>query len=404
MVQEGVLKMLDEVRCRIDKKAWEKRKGCPEKPTCPYYGSAKCKRTYYLFSTAVRYDARQIASPDDHPVCLGKRQKDLLKNSNKMKILHCGTGTSGQAVLREQQRKDGHIADVFVHTMTNKKQGFDINLSMSPYEFGVMHNAFSIARNIFNGNFRDLLRYDLYHIYHDAFLFPSRKDIWWLKKYLKKKVLLDWRGQGVRVWGFHTLPWFKGIKQTCATPDLLEYQVYEGQFEWVPICVDAKKLMRIKTETHDNMPTIIHAPSNRKTKGTPDVLKAISQLKKEGYKFNFILNENLPWEKTIENYAKSDICVGWMDPAFGIYAKIEIENMALGKTVVASVKPEYIEKYYKGCPIVPATPKDLVKQLRWIIGDSSFRKQNIKKGRDYVMRMHDVVPVSKRFYRIYEEC
>lgn len=398
--------MLDDVRCRIDKKEWEKYRGCPHKSSCPYYGSAKCKRTYYLFNTAVRYDARERANKEDKPVSLAKNQKKLLKSSNKdrMKILHCGTGTSGQTVLRDRQRKDGYTADVFVHTTTNKKQGFDINLSMSPYEFGIPHNALSVVKNIFNGNFRDLLRYDLYHIYHDAFLLPSRKDIWWLKKYLGKKVLLDWRGQGVRVWGFHTLPWFKNIKQTCATPDLLDYQLYEGQFEWVPICVDTSHLSSVKKEFHEKIPTLIHAPSNRATKGTPHVLRAIKQLKKDGYKFNFILNENLPWETTIQNYAKSDICVGWMDPMFGIYAKIEIENMALGNTVVASVKPEYIDKYYIGCPIVPATPKDIVKQLKWVIEDYDFRKQNIKRGKEYVKKMHDVVPVSKRFYKIYNEC
>src|SRR3989338_9504972 len=116
--------------------------------------------------------------------------------------------------------------------------------------------------------------------------------MWWLKKYLGKKILLDWRGQGVRVWGFHTRPWFRNIKQTCATPDLLDFQAYEGQFEWVPIGIEVNAIRKsVESEFHE-MPTLIHSPSNRNTKGTPQVLRAIKQLRKEKYKFDFILNEN----------------------------------------------------------------------------------------------------------------
>jgi len=81
-----------------------------------------------------------------------------------------------------------------------------------------------------------------------------------------------------------------------------------------------------------------------------------------------------------------------------------MENMALGNTVIASVKQEYIDNYYKGCPIIPATPKDLVKQMKWVIEDYDFRKQNRKKNKDYVKNMHDVKPVSKKFYKVYKEC
>src|SRR3989344_4993775 len=402
--------LLDDMRYPIDKKRWERYHGPPPDHPCSdpaLKDSEKCLRTVRLFKSAVNYGAREQADPSEKPTCLPSEEKRALRSKTEkdtLKVLHCGTGTSSQVPLRNQQRKDGHIADVFVHTGTNKKQGFDINLSMSPYEFSWKHNILSGMRNVVNGNFRDLLNYEVYHLYHDAFLLPNRRDIWWLKKYLGKKVLLDWRGQGVRVWGFHTLPWFKDIKQTCATPDLLDYQQYEGQFEWVPIGIEVNKIREsVKSEFHE-IPTIIHSPSNRNTKGTVHVLKAIKQLRKDKYKFDFILNEKQPHDVTLRNFGKSDICVGWMDPDFGIYAKIEMENMALGNTVCATIREDFLKDQFKGCPIVNVTPDSLVKNLRWLIEDYDFRKKNVKKNIDYVTRMHDIVPVSRKFYKVYKEC
>lgn len=402
--------VLDDMRYRINKKEWEKYKGPPPDHPCAdskLKDSVKAQRTIRLFKSAVNYGARSQSDPHEKPTYLPRKEKRLIHRKlqgGKLKILHCGTGTSSQVPLRNQQRRDGNVADVFVHTGTNKKQGFDINLSMSPYEFRMGHNIMSGIRNVFNGNLRDLLSYDVYHIFHDAFLLPSRKDIWWLKKHLGKKVLLDWRGQGVRVWDFHTKPWFKNIKQTCATPDLLDFQEYEGQFEWVPIGIEVNKIREsVKSEFHE-IPTLIHSPSNRSTKGTPDVLRAIKQLQKDKYKFNFILNEKQPYDVTLRNFGKSDICVGWMDEDFGIYAKIEMENMALGNTVCATLRKEFVDNYYKGCPIVRVTPKNLVENLKYLIEDYDFRKKNIKKNIDYVTKMHDVVPVSKKFYQVYKQC
>ena len=43
----GLLK--DNIRCYIDKREWEKTKGCPIAKTCSYYGDEKCHVNYYNY-------------------------------------------------------------------------------------------------------------------------------------------------------------------------------------------------------------------------------------------------------------------------------------------------------------------------------------------------------------------
>ncbi|PIN86295.1 hypothetical protein COV19_05800 [Candidatus Woesearchaeota archaeon CG10_big_fil_rev_8_21_14_0_10_44_13] len=397
---------VDDVRYFIDKRKWENHRGPPPGHPCAdpkLKNTAKCRRTIELFNSAVTYDIKKNVDRKESVRCLTGMQKADLKRKDKLKILHIGTGTLIQNVYRDLQQKDGNVSHVMVHTTTAKKGGYDMNLSMSPYEFGWGHNIKSILANTFNGNFRDLLRYDVYHIHHDAFLLPSKKDIAWLKYKFKKKVLLDWRGQGVRVWGFNCIPWLSKIRQICSSPDLLDFQEYEGQFEWLPFGIDIGYFNRIKTTSDEDNPLIMHATANWKIKGTDHVLKAVDELKKEGYKFRFLLNDKVPYETTVKNYAKSDIVVDWINPIYGIYGTVSIESMALGKACCASLNPKY-DRYLPGCPVVNCSPKDLKEKLIYLIENPSERKRIGKEGKEYVRKMHDIKKIKDKLYDIYDEC
>jgi len=59
----------------------------------------------------------------------------------------------------------------------------------------------------------------------------------------------------------------------------------------------------------NKIPIIVHAPSNRELKGTEIVLEAMELLRSEGYKFEFILLENLPNEEVMRCLHKADIII-----------------------------------------------------------------------------------------------
>lgn len=71
--------------------------------------------------------------------------------------------------------------------------------------------------------------------------------------------------------------------------------------------------------------------SNKAKKGTEYIIKAVNELKNEGYKVNLILIENMPHKKVIEYYKNSDIVIDQL--LIGWYGMVSIEGMALGKPV-----------------------------------------------------------------------
>jgi glycosyltransferase involved in cell wall biosynthesis len=79
--------------------------------------------------------------------------------------------------------------------------------------------------------------------------------------------------------------------------------------------------------------------------------------------------------------------------------------MALGKPVLAHLKPDVVEKSERGfgvrVPIVPATKETLVDALRPLVDDPALRREVGAKSRAYVEQVHDVDRVADRLVDVY---
>ena len=145
-------------------------------------------------------------------------------------------------------------------------------------------------------------------------------------------------------------------------------------------------------------PLVVHAPSNRSKKGTEDVIAACALLPVE-----LDLVEGVQHDEARERYARADIVVdqlvaGW----HGIFA---LEAMALGKPVVAYLKPDAVEQteraYGTKVPIVPATADTLVEALRPLVADAELRRRIGAESRAYVERFHDIDVIADRLVDLY---
>jgi Glycosyl transferases group 1 len=145
-------------------------------------------------------------------------------------------------------------------------------------------------------------------------------------------------------------------------------------------------------------PLVVHAPSNRSKKGTEDVIAACALLPVE-----LDLVEGVQHDEARERYARADIVVdqlvaGW----HGIFA---LEAMALGKPVVAYLKPDAVEQteraYGTKVPIVPATADTLVEALRPLVADVELRRRIGAESRAYVERFHDIDVIADRLVDLY---
>jgi glycosyltransferase involved in cell wall biosynthesis len=150
--------------------------------------------------------------------------------------------------------------------------------------------------------------------------------------------------------------------------------------------------------TDRERPVVVHAPSDRKKKGTEYVIAACAQLPVE-----LDIVEGLPHERARERYARADIVVDQLNAGWhGVFA---LEAMALGKPVVTHLKPDVIERSAEGfgirVPIVPATSETLVDALRPLVAQPALRRELGAASRAYVEQVHDIDRVADRLLDVY---
>ena len=135
----------------------------------------------------------------------------------------------------------------------------------------------------------------------------------------------DWtiRAQrNLRIAGESGLPLF------VTTPDLLDDL---PAATWVPLVVDVDALVSDVPVMERPRPQVLHAPSQRWTKGTNRVLPTLQTLHDKGA-IELVLAERVPWESLRELVRGCDVVVDQF--AVGSYGAFAVEAMAAGRPVV----------------------------------------------------------------------
>ena len=145
-------------------------------------------------------------------------------------------------------------------------------------------------------------------------------------------------------------------------------------------------------------PLVVHAPSNREKKGTRYVIEACAELPVE-----LDIVEGVPHDVARARYARADIVVDQLNAGWhGVFA---LEAMALGKPVVAHLKPDVVERSAAGygirIPIVLATRETLVDALRPLVEQPALRRELGAQSRAYVEQVHDIDRIADRLIDLY---
>jgi glycosyltransferase involved in cell wall biosynthesis len=145
-------------------------------------------------------------------------------------------------------------------------------------------------------------------------------------------------------------------------------------------------------------PTVLHAPSSRRRKGTEHVIAACEQLPVE-----LEIVEGLHHDEARRRYERADIVVDQLNA--GWYGLFAIEAMALGKPVVTFLRDEAVaraeEAFQTKVPVVSATADTLVDRLRPLVEDAEERRRIGAASRAYVKRVHDADRIADRLLDIY---
>jgi glycosyltransferase involved in cell wall biosynthesis len=114
--------------------------------------------------------------------------------------------------------------------------------------------------------------------------------------------------------------------------------------------------------------------------------------------------EGVPHDEARERYARADIVVDQLNAGWhGVFA---LEAMALGKPVLAYLKPDVVERakrqFGMRIPIVPTTKETLVDDLRPLVQEPARRRELGAASREYVERVHDIDAIAGRLIELYE--
>jgi glycosyltransferase involved in cell wall biosynthesis len=235
---------------------------------------------------------------------------------------------------------------------------------------------------------------DVFHFYFGLTLLP--KSIQFpLLRLLRQRSIFHYLGSDIRGKTPGELAYGKRADaQVVGSYDAIRW-VPEAQV--IPPGLDLRPFTPVPPSDRAR-PLVVHAPSDRVKKGTEYVIEACAQLP-----VDLDIVEGVEHEAARERYARADIVVDQVNAGWhGVFA---LESMALGKPVVAHLKPDVVERSAAGygarIPIVPATAETLVDALRPLVEQPALRRRLGAAGRNYVERVHDIDRVADRLVDLY---
>ncbi|HZU20755.1 MAG TPA: glycosyltransferase family 4 protein [Gaiellaceae bacterium] len=235
---------------------------------------------------------------------------------------------------------------------------------------------------------------DVFHFYFGLTLIPKSVQFPVLRA-LRKKSVFHYLGSDIRGKTPAQLAYGKRADaEIVGSYDALRW-VPEAHV--VPPGLDLRPFAPVPPSDNPR-PLVVHAPSSREKKGTQFVIDACERLPVE-----LDVVEGVPHDEARARYARADIVVDQLQAGWhGVFA---LEAMALGKPVVAYLKPDVVERSAKGfgvrVPIVPATKDTLVEALRPLVERPALRREIGAASRAYVEQVHDVDAVADRLIDIY---
>ena len=169
-----------------------------------------------------------------------------------------------------------------------------------------------------------------------------------------------------------------------------------------PFAIDLPAIDRVAAATsdaaHGGRLRVLHAPSNRRIKGSDAIEAAVAEAAREvEIEFETVVGSH---DQVLQALARADVVIDQLNAETpGV---LSAEAMALGKPVLCEHVPAKLASFARPCPVVAATPETLRERLLELAGDSSRRGELGLAGRRYAVEVHAPARAAEAAERIYE--
>jgi hypothetical protein len=241
---------------------------------------------------------------------------------------------------------------------------------------------------------RLLPKTDVFHFYFGWTLVP-RKLTWPMLKATRRRSVLHFLGSDIRGKAPDELRYARGADaRIVGSYDALRW-VPDAHV--VPPGLDLAEYAPTPPAERDR-PVVLHAPSDRRRKGTEHVIAAC-----EGLDVELDLVEGLRHDEARRRYEQADLVVDQLNA--GWYGILALEAMALEKPVLSYLRPEAVQEteHQLGVevPIVPVTKDTLRERIAELSASPERRRELGAASRAYVEQIHDADKGADRLIAIY---
>jgi len=144
---------------------------------------------------------------------------------------------------------------------------------------------------------------------------------------------------------------------------------------------------------------IVHVPSSPVIKGTKFFRKAISDLKSEGFDFEYIEVIGKEHDEAMSELRKADIVLDQL--LLGGFGSLSVEGMSMGKPVICYLIDSVKKEHYDDCPIMNTNIDNLKENIAHLIKHEKLRKQLGEQGRVFVRRHFDYKSINEAVLKLY---
>ena len=202
--------------------------------------------------------------------------------------------------------------------------------------------------------------------------------------------------------------WTKNADHIIGGCEWVDYMYHWDTLMLAHFSIDINKFNyknKFKKEKSKSELNILHAPNHKNIKGTFFLIKAVKNLKKEGFKINLKLVEKKSNSEILNLINESDIIADQF--VIGWYAMFAIEAMASSKPVLCFLRQDLIDLFtYKELiekneiPIINTNIFDLEEKIKWCYQNKDKLNDIGLKGYSFVKKYHSLEAIGKVFNSI----
>ena len=238
--------------------------------------------------------------------------------------------------------------------------------------------------------------YDLFHLEQGMGFFRDSRVMLKLKS-MGKKFACFYHGNDIRNRG--VIPAIHHISDLNLTSELDIIEKYPGM-KYLFLPIDTEKVKPIPRQNEKIK--IAHATRSRSNKGSDFIIQTVKELESD-YQVELTLIENLPHQECMQIKAGCDIYIDQIADRGGWgYGMSSVESLAQGLATCTYLNPQYLE-FIPDHPFVNVSYENLKTELIELIADSDYRAAAASRGREWVVKTHDIDAVMERLYSYYKD-